>query len=424
MLVSTLLLALTGLIHLPITLAATNPQHPLHHDAAAPLPHRGLLPGAASSLLSFGLASSATTTPSCAPALQKACDGKCIPSTGDCCATGTGGYCEPGKHCVPGGCCRDGNTCSSGPPQGCSAGRVLCNRLCVPNGAVCCPLAGYCNAGETCAADGSFCTRSSSSSPSTSVKSTISTSSGDKSGSKGGQCVADKVPCVNECIPMGKRCCTTYYCNAGETCEPDGKCGPMPSAKGGAGGGGGVGGGVIQCGKGSTLCGTGCMPTGEVCCETYYCFAGQTCAGNGQCRINGTTRAGGAPATAPTTASLPRSTASLPRSTASLPRSTASLRSTTTLGGSSLSPSKIKATAVKTMVVTDDEETATASSALSSSAPTTTKTSAMEATTKVTAVATVTTGLTTSTTAGSGVGPAGRKPGGAVLVAGLLAAVI
>ncbi|GJC96434.1 hypothetical protein ColKHC_05260 [Colletotrichum higginsianum] len=396
MLVSTLLLALTGLIHLPPTLAATDPQHPLHHDAAAPLPHRGLLPGAGSSLLSFGLASSATT-PSCAPVLQTACDGKCIPSTGDCCATGTGGYCEPGKHCVPGGCCRDGNTCSSGPPQGCSAGRVLCNRLCVPAGAVCCPLAGYCNAGETCAADGSFCTRSSSSSPSTSVKSTISTSSGDKSGSKGGQCVADKVPCANECIPVGKKCCTTFYCNAEETCEPDGKCGPVPGAKGGAGGGGGVGGGVVQCGKGNTLCGTGCMPTGEVCCETYYCFAGQTCAGNGQCRINGTTSAGGATATAPTTSSLPRSTASLP--------------STTTLGGSSPSPSKIKATAVKTTVVTDDEETATASSTLSPSVPTTTATSAVEATTKVTTAATATTGLATSTTAGSGVGPAGRKLG-------------
>ncbi|GKT86148.1 hypothetical protein Ct61P_03998 [Colletotrichum tofieldiae] len=123
---------------------------PLNLEAAKPFPALPdpLLPGAGSLLLSFGAAAS-----SCSSA-EKTCDGKCIPSTGSCCATGTGGYCEAGKYCVSGGCCQNGKTCT-GAPQGCSAGKVLCNGFCIPTGGVCCPSGGYCDPGRRAPRTGS-----------------------------------------------------------------------------------------------------------------------------------------------------------------------------------------------------------------------------------------------------------------------------
>ncbi|KAL0941945.1 uncharacterized protein CTRU02_204709 [Colletotrichum truncatum] len=209
-----------------------------------------LLPGTGSPLVAFGAVSASCDIG------EKGCDGKCIPTTGSCCGIGTGGYCELGKYCVTGGCCPIGKTCS-GSASGCSAGKVSCNGYCIPSGTVCCSDGGYCNAGETCTANG-YCSK------------------GGGGGGGSGTCDVGKERCGTGCMPTGQTCCTTYYCDSDQTCAGDKKC-RNPGSGGGGGGGGG-------CASGQTSCGTGCMPTGNVCCESYYCLTGQTCVGDKKCR--------------------------------------------------------------------------------------------------------------------------------------------
>ncbi|KAJ0274761.1 hypothetical protein COL940_009157 [Colletotrichum noveboracense] len=69
-------------------------------------------------LLPGGLGSSAISLGAVASTCDigyKPCDGKCIPTLGTCCNTGSGGYCEATKVCVSGGCCPIGKTCSGAP---------------------------------------------------------------------------------------------------------------------------------------------------------------------------------------------------------------------------------------------------------------------------------------------------------------------
>lgn len=54
---------------------------------------------------------------------------------------------------------------------------------------------------------------------------------------------------ANSCMPAGAVCCTTGYCDAGETCLTNGKCGTGGSG-GGGGGSGGCDTGKVECGGG------------------------------------------------------------------------------------------------------------------------------------------------------------------------------
>ncbi|OTA02628.1 hypothetical protein A9Z42_0030300 [Trichoderma parareesei] len=80
------------------------------------------------------------------------CNAGCMPQRAECCPDGLG-YCKQGYACVVDGCCPIGHTC--GDEVTCDLGEVPCGeKLCMPEGAVCCPEGGYCHAGEECFQNG------------------------------------------------------------------------------------------------------------------------------------------------------------------------------------------------------------------------------------------------------------------------------
>ncbi|KAF6804019.1 hypothetical protein CSOJ01_10471 [Colletotrichum sojae] len=247
---STPLLSILLLLLLPLTIATQTPLN----GALSPPPKTNLLPGVHSSAL-LALASSRDDKPSppC-NSTQQPCDGKCIPQSGTCCATGTGGFCTSGMRCVPGGCCPIGATCEGPPAGACAPDKTSCHGFCIPKGSVCCDDGAYCDKGDTCTPTG-FC---------------------QKPPSKETECDEGRVRCGAGCMPQGQVCCATFYCSHGETCASEGKCSTVRKGSGGD-----------MCAAGEDRCGEGCMPAGQVCCETYYCYEGQSCAGSKRCRKPG-----------------------------------------------------------------------------------------------------------------------------------------
>ncbi|KAF6828309.1 hypothetical protein CPLU01_08584 [Colletotrichum plurivorum] len=238
------------LLLLPLITASSTPLN----GALSTTPKTNLLPGVHSSAL-LALSSSRDDKPSTpCNSTQQPCDGKCIPSTGTCCATGTGGFCTSGMRCVPGGCCPTGATCSGPPAGGCPPEKTSCHGFCIPKGSVCCPDGAYCDKGDTCTPSG-FC---------------------EKPPSKETICDEGRARCGVGCMPQGQVCCATFYCSTGETCASEGKCSTGRKGSGGD-----------MCAAGEDRCGEGCMPGGQVCCETYYCYEGQSCAGSKRCRRPG-----------------------------------------------------------------------------------------------------------------------------------------
>ncbi|RFN46718.1 hypothetical protein FIE12Z_9046 [Fusarium flagelliforme] len=199
---------------------------------------------------------------------MKQCGNTCIESSGQCCDTTKGSYCEDGYRCQDDGCCEDGKLCS-GPPSRCTDGKEMCGGYCIPKGKVCC-LTGYCDEGEKCSSGG--CSSGSSSGG----------GSGSSGGSSGGpSCQSYEEPCGDKCMPEGMVCCKTGYCLSGQTCTSDGKCQyGSGSSSGGSSGGSSSG----SCASYQEECGEGCMPKGMVCCDTGYCLSGQVCSSDGTCR--------------------------------------------------------------------------------------------------------------------------------------------
>ncbi|KAH7147062.1 hypothetical protein B0J13DRAFT_442200 [Dactylonectria estremocensis] len=80
--------------------------------------------------------------------------------------------------------------------------------------------------------------------------------------------------CGDYCMPEGSVCCDTFFCDAGETCTSDGYCYSSDNSSG-------------SCYSFQEECGDGCMPEGSVCCTTGYCYAGETCNNDGTCSLGG-----------------------------------------------------------------------------------------------------------------------------------------
>ncbi|GKU03234.1 hypothetical protein FLAG1_05565 [Fusarium langsethiae] len=198
----------------------------------------------------------------------KPCGNTCIESSGECCSTVSGTYCEDGYRCQATGCCEDGKLCS-GAPSGCTKGKEMCGQYCIPEGKVCC-LSGYCDEGEKCTSDGKCTTGGSSGG-----------SSGSSGGSSGGSgsCSSFEESCGDGCMPKGMVCCDSGYCLSGQTCTSDGKC---RYGSGGSSGGSSSG----SCASYQEACGDACMPKGMVCCGKRYCLTGQTCSSDGTCRYS------------------------------------------------------------------------------------------------------------------------------------------
>ncbi|KAL4729056.1 hypothetical protein ACLX1H_003464 [Fusarium chlamydosporum] len=265
MLRSTLLLALTGL-----TLASDTVYFSTHKAD-----QKGL------SLLSgFSPRPQFLSMASTCDGGMKQCGNSCIASSGECCDTSAGTYCEDGYRCQATGCCEDGKLCS-GPPSGCTKGKEMCGSFCMPEGKVCC-LSGFCDEGEKCTSDGK-CTAGSSSGG----------SSGSSGGSSGGSssCMSFEEQCGDGCMPKGMVCCNIGYCLSGQTCTSDGKCryGSGGSSGGGSGGSSSSG----SCSSYQETCGDGCMPKGMVCCDPGYCLSGQTCTSDGKCRYSSSSGSSG-----------------------------------------------------------------------------------------------------------------------------------
>ncbi|KAL6876944.1 hypothetical protein J3F83DRAFT_727602 [Trichoderma novae-zelandiae] len=80
------------------------------------------------------------------------CNAGCMPPRAECCPDGLG-FCKQGNACVTDGCCPIGHTCSD--EVTCDIGEVPCGeKLCMPEGAVCCSDGAYCQAGEECFRNG------------------------------------------------------------------------------------------------------------------------------------------------------------------------------------------------------------------------------------------------------------------------------
>ncbi|KAF4447549.1 hypothetical protein F53441_8933 [Fusarium austroafricanum] len=157
----------------------------------------------------------------------------------------------------------------------CNSGETECGNTCIPTSGQCCSRASgtYCEDGYHCQAqgcceDGKLC-------------------NGPPTG-----CTEGKQLCGGYCIPKGKVCCLTGYCDEGEKCTSDGKCSGGGSSGGGGGSSGGSSGGSDSCLSFQETCGDGCMPKGMVCCETGYCLKGQTCGTAGTCKSGGSSGGG------------------------------------------------------------------------------------------------------------------------------------
>jgi len=212
----------------------------------------------------------------------KGCDDGCIPTGGQCCNSGQGGWCSRGTRCQSGGCCPDGQACP-GPATSCPGGTEFCGDKCMPRGARCCGSNLYfCAAGSTCTANG-LCD--------------------DGRGERG--CTADEDTCGGGCMPAGKRCCSTHYCATEFNCGSGPfECAPSIS-QGGKGSGGGS---AALCDGDFESCGISCMPKEGVCCDGFYCPAGSSCAPDQKCATSDGV-AGGSNSTA-TATSTPSSTSS------------------------------------------------------------------------------------------------------------------
>lgn len=167
---------------------------------------------------------------------EKSCEGGCIPILGECCYTGSGGWCDLDTVCDNGGCCPIGKICD-GVADGCSAGKETCGvDYCMPEGSVCCSDGTYCDAGETCGANKCL------------VEDDAIVECGD-----GSSCDAGEECTKTGCIPEGSvDCGDKTYCDAGEECTA-----------------------------------TGCIPEGAISCGNgKYCEAGYVCStsGDGKCR--------------------------------------------------------------------------------------------------------------------------------------------
>ncbi|SPO04836.1 uncharacterized protein DNG_07521 [Cephalotrichum gorgonifer] len=188
------------------------------------------------------------------------CDSGCIPADGQCCGAGDGGWCSAGTTCVDGGCCPDGADCSGGAARSCGPDHVFCGDKCMPDAAACCAGGSYfCGLGTSCTDDG-LCRED--------------VDSG---------CARGEVSCgdADGCIPAGQVCCSTYYCPRGYECgDADREC-----AVSSTGGGEGGEGDDALCTGDFVACGDSCMPKGGVCCDGFFCGAGETCAPGRKCTL-------------------------------------------------------------------------------------------------------------------------------------------
>lgn len=66
-------------------------------------------------------------------------------------------------------------------------------------------------------------------------------------------------------MPDGAECCSgeDYFCGSGTTCTEDGLCSDDSGRPG--------------CGEDDESCGSGCILSGQVCCDTYHCPAAYNC---------------------------------------------------------------------------------------------------------------------------------------------------
>ncbi|EAQ85275.1 predicted protein [Chaetomium globosum CBS 148.51] len=126
-------------------------------------------------------------------------------------------------------------TCRGAGGSSCAPGYETCGLRCMPEGAVCCPLGGYCNAGYTCTSDNK-CSPSSGGG---------SSGGGGDSGGGGGSgsdtCGAGRMECDSDyCIPSDGTCCSIglgKYCRDGYYCVPGGCCRNGRTCSGGSSGG-------------------------------------------------------------------------------------------------------------------------------------------------------------------------------------------
>ncbi|HEX2733071.1 MAG TPA: hypothetical protein VHM70_15785 [Polyangiaceae bacterium] len=186
----------------------------------------------------------------------------------------------------------------------CPSGTVECGDGCMPAGAVCCGVAGYCNAGESCGTNGclsggsgpevapgascpsgSFdCADGSGCCPNGTVCGTgsngcESNSCCDTSGpapAGSGSCDVGMQECAGGCIPLDAVCCgSDGYCDAGEYCTDTGcatEGSSEPASEPTS----------VQCPGGYEPCADECMPLGSVCCGARgYCDAGEFCSDTG-----------------------------------------------------------------------------------------------------------------------------------------------